>query len=464
MRTKLISDIHNRLGLKSVSSTYVELYINDEFMGLYTLNDAYKLSWIEKVYGEKDATNLYKCESIFDLSTEYSNGCINENEEITDNSEWIDFLKTVENAKSASDLEDIFEIDHFLYEMTIDYLTGAWDHIQNTHNFYLYKQPNGKWIYLSHDFDHDFGQIGEDYLYSPITVTFHEIHLMKILIFDNPTRFEKILSEVIDKVFNPATLFPHIDEIKEYIKPYVVLDKTPDDNGNYPGKLNTGSNDSFTLEQWDAYSEFTNGRSERESYGLKYWTLMKYRYVCDYYHLECDSTYLDDNFQYPVVEELNYDYKKNPKNNYFEDTTEIPFEIQTESPFEIVTEIPIITQTDSEVETTTALTETQTDSTIAFPTETPSETTQQLDDIESSDDETAFEINEPTSIDFNDESDSEEDNTIEINEPTSIDFNDESDSEEEENNDTTEINEPTSTNSKKTVTKTITMIYSTTTN
>jgi len=43
--------------------------------------------------------------------------------------------------------------------MALEYSFGSWDHILRcAHNFYMYKQKNGKWIYLSHDFDHDLGQ------------------------------------------------------------------------------------------------------------------------------------------------------------------------------------------------------------------------------------------------------------------------------------------------------------------
>ncbi|ORX41537.1 hypothetical protein BCR36DRAFT_364100 [Piromyces finnis] len=445
MRTKLISDIHNRLGLKSVSSTYVQLYINDEFMGLYTFNDDYKLSWIEEVYGEKNAKNLYKCDSMIDLLPEYSYGCINENEEIDNDTEWIEFLTAIENAKSAADLEDIFEIDHFLYEMAIDYLTGAYDHIQNTHNYYMYKQPNGKWIYLSHDFDHDFGQVSM-FFNAPITITaaYGNIHLIEVLIFNDSARFEKILSEVISKVFNPSTLYSHIDEIKEYIKPYVILDKTPDANGNYPGHFNTGGIDgNFSLEQWDAYSEFTNGYSDMESYGLKYWILMRYRYTCDYYSLECDSTYLDENYEYPVVEELNvnynydfgfdgwystyYSYEMPTETSIDYNYTEVVFETPTESPSEASNETIVETSTESP-------TETYSDSFIETQTNSSTEPTPTSIDVEYISDDEALEVEE---------------------EVTAID---ESDSEEEEDLVTITA---TATNEIKTITKTVTMIRST---
>jgi len=304
LRTKLMTDIHNRLGLKSISANYVQLYINDEYMGLYILTDSYKLRWAEKVYGEVNSRNLYKCVSMYDLGPRYAEDCENENEEVTDNPEWIEFLTTVENAKSADDLENIFEIDHFLYEMAIEYLVGGWDHIYSSHNFFLYKQPNGKWIYLSHDNDLDIGTLGVGTDELPYEDFLKKIHIMKILILDDPLRFEKILADVIERVFNPATLYPRIDELKKFLRPFVELDKTPNASGKLPGAINERGKISFSLEQWDAYSEFTPSLSDRYMYGLKQWILLKYRYVCQRYAMECEAVYLDDDYEYTIVERL----------------------------------------------------------------------------------------------------------------------------------------------------------------
>lgn len=92
LRTKLVSDIHNRLGLPSISSYYMQLYFNDEYMGLYIITDIYKLSWAEKVFNDKDAKNLYKC-IYSQLKEDDISGCENENSDVTDQSEWVDFLK-----------------------------------------------------------------------------------------------------------------------------------------------------------------------------------------------------------------------------------------------------------------------------------------------------------------------------------------------------------------------------------
>ncbi|OUM70544.1 hypothetical protein PIROE2DRAFT_1434 [Piromyces sp. E2] len=303
LRTKLVSDIHNRLNLKSVSANYVQLYINDEYMGLYIITDALKLSWIENVYGEKDSTTLYNCKGMIDFSPKYYYGCINENEEFNDKTEWMNFLNSVENAKSASDLEDIFEIDQFLYEMALEYLLSGDDHFQSGHNYFLYKQPNGKWIYLSYDFDLDFGyyEMKKDTFEN----TTNKLHIIEILILQDSSRFEKILKDIINRVYNPSILYPHIDEIKQFIKPYVKLDKTVDSNGQYPGRINKNiynMDQFYTMEQWDAYSEYTNLMFFN---GLKYWILMTYRNACKNYNMECDPIYMDENYEFPINEDIN---------------------------------------------------------------------------------------------------------------------------------------------------------------
>jgi len=293
LRTKLVADIHNRLGIKSISATYIQLYINEEYMGFYILYDTYKLSWIESVYGEKDTSTLYKCDTFDDFSEENIGGCINENEDVTDQTEWIAFVKTVEQATSADDLEDIFEIDHFLKEMALEYLLGGWDHIKSGHNFYLYKQPNGKWIYLSQDFDHDIGQ-GTSKVNTPFEKYTSSNHLIDVLILNDSRRFDKILGDIVKDAFNPDLLLPYINELKEFIKPYVIMDKTLNEEGKYPGHLNYESmyTDFYTLEQWENNIEYTSVDMIEKAYGIKFWILSQYRYVCNSYQLDCNSFYL----------------------------------------------------------------------------------------------------------------------------------------------------------------------------
>jgi len=333
LRTKLVSDIHKKLGIKCISSNYAILYINDEYIGLFIMNDAYKKSWIKYEYGEKKTTSLYKGGNNLELHSE--GRFENEDEKTTDLTEIKELLSAIDQAKSAADIEDIFEVDQFINEIAIEYLLGSWDNFNNGNNYYLYKQPNGKWIYLTYDFDNSFGMNMDTIFVGAILPDFPERmaqfnmdypnysikeyfklhhrpeppHIIDILIMKDPTRFEKALSGIVEKVFNPATLYPHIDELKKFIKSSVKKEKVRNEKGIYPGGYNIDSEAVYSYEEWDANSEFTTVKTlyDNNAYGIKYWILAKYRNVCKTYKLECDSVYLDENYQYSVNKEVEFE-------------------------------------------------------------------------------------------------------------------------------------------------------------
>jgi len=134
MRTKLVSDIRNRVGMPSLSANYATLYINNEYLGLFIFTDLYKESWVEYVYGEKDTQSLYKCVYCL-MDFYYRSGFKNENKEATNKKELYEFLAEMTKAQYLSDVESIFDVDQFYKEIAIDVLTSSWDHTY--HNYYI---------------------------------------------------------------------------------------------------------------------------------------------------------------------------------------------------------------------------------------------------------------------------------------------------------------------------------------
>jgi len=336
MRSKLATDVYNRLGLKCIATSYATVTINDEYMGLFTISDAYKDSWIESEYKVANTTSLYQCNTLAFLTLKNAAFlCENTNENVSNTNEYVQLLMTLDKAQSAADIEDIFEVDSFLTQMALEYILGSWDRLLHIgHNYYMFKQPNGKWIYLSYDFDHEFGINMDRGIMGPITVDSPEriqkinfdypnysfndwetnhIHIVDILIRKDPTRFNAILKDVVAKAFNPDVLYPRIDEIKALIQPYVEKDYTPVD-GKLPGRINDIGDEFYNYDQWNANVEFTSVPTDQYfAYGIKYWILAKYRYLCKTYELECNAIYLDESYIYPVnkdVEFKGYDWKK----------------------------------------------------------------------------------------------------------------------------------------------------------
>ncbi len=123
LRSKLSCDMLNRMGVFSISANYIILYVNEEYFGFYVFMDAPKIPWVEQVFGEKDTRNLIKCKEGFEFLT-LQNGmdtCVNEDDEITDMTEWNNFLAALDNAQTVEEIEDIFDVDQFLHLAAWDY-------------------------------------------------------------------------------------------------------------------------------------------------------------------------------------------------------------------------------------------------------------------------------------------------------------------------------------------------------
>ena len=197
-------------------------------MGFYIMLDSIKLSLVEFVYNDPDAITLYLCKSVNNQLTDESSseGCVNENDNVTDNMEWIKLLISLDNANSAKDIEDIFDVDLFLTQVAYEYLAGSCDHFLNFgHNFGLYKPKNDKWKLILNDFDGEFGQNVEmaargleidhndDFNTNYPTYSLKKwskaIHLLYILVFKNSTRFENILKNIVKDV----SIQPHFSHI-----------------------------------------------------------------------------------------------------------------------------------------------------------------------------------------------------------------------------------------------------------
>ncbi|ORX64270.1 coth-domain-containing protein [Anaeromyces robustus] len=288
MRTKLISDIHNRLEIPSVSANYITLNINDEYLGLFILTDRYKTSWVEDVFNEKDTKLLYKCED--STLTKEQSYCINENDEVTDTTEWNELIETLDNAQNVSDIEDIFDVDQFLKEMAIEYLTDGGDHFKSGHNYYMYKPNNGKWKYLAYDYDLDIAT--EECAFSFEDYFDSTIPLINLLILNDPERFEKILKEVITITFNPNILIPHIDNIKEYVKPFIEKEKIETPEGYYPGRFNDDGYYFYTEEEWEDNTEYG---SVDYLPGIKYFISERFQFLSEYYNSTFENETIDDN-------------------------------------------------------------------------------------------------------------------------------------------------------------------------
>ncbi|KAL6617025.1 coth protein-domain-containing protein [Neocallimastix sp. 'constans'] len=324
LRSKIFCDINNRIGQPdSVSANYIKMAINGEDMGFYVIMDAVKLTYVNIEYDDKNSTNLIQCGNLnSDLTMKSMRTCESENDDNPDMTSFQQLLTSLDGASTIEELEEVLNVEVFMKAVLMDYLSGSWDHYcLFGHNFNMYKPPNGKWQIVLYDFDATFGQdLSMGLMYgTPAGVVGNNIntwtqakfenwhgnkHIINIILKDRPELFLSSLQEIVTKAFNPKYLFPHIDNLKKFIRPYVEEDKT-----NKPGRINSRSTCyDYTFSEWDANSEFTHIPTQfmttrSQAYGLKRWILDKFNFVCTTYDIDCSvaSEYLDNQFTYTTT-------------------------------------------------------------------------------------------------------------------------------------------------------------------
>jgi len=315
MRSKITTDILQRSGLIATEVGYTELYVNDEYMGLWVISDSIKNRWIKRKFGDdrEEIKTLYECNGDvirFDDGTAKTR-CINANDEFSDYMEpFNNFVDQVNAAKTRADLEEIMDVDNFIKYMAWEWLMGSFDHFLSYygHNLFWYQQPNDKWVYIPYDHDIELGQDeyigfypnrtfnhGRDIDFTNLSFKEFELDhpIIQVLINDDDTVFRELLDDIISKVFNPDTLLIHIDEVRDVIAPYVKKDR---ESG--AGKINKIGRDSrFTYEHFLLNTEYTyiyDWISGFRSYGLKDWIRRRYNYAAAYYGINTNATSSDE--------------------------------------------------------------------------------------------------------------------------------------------------------------------------
>ena len=169
LRSKLSYNILTQCGLPSPRTSYIKLYINNEYKGLYIHIEHFDEEYIQKRFPNDNEGNLFKCFYGSDLTYHGTNPAyyqntyiLKTNEAVNDYSGLIHLIEVLYNSANANficDIQEVFDVDSYLRTLALEILIGQWDgYAFNKNNYFLYERPSdGKFIFMEYDLDNTFG-------------------------------------------------------------------------------------------------------------------------------------------------------------------------------------------------------------------------------------------------------------------------------------------------------------------
>ena len=252
VREKLFYDTWKNAGMVERRTSFVRMYINHAYYGLYTILEEIDKDWLQRVYGENSG-NLYKCTYPADLvyrgtdqqtykniaSSSTTGGRaydLQTNEQVDNYSDLVELIALLNQPVDAAFIAQIsqkFNLDGLLKAFAIDVATGNWDdYMYNKNNYFLYHNSRtGKFEFIAYDADNTFGVdwVNRDWAtrncldwYTHSEPRPLATKLLSIPVFN--TKFQQYLDTIARQTLNPAFIFPHIDSLKTLITAAVIED------------------------------------------------------------------------------------------------------------------------------------------------------------------------------------------------------------------------------------------------
>ena len=174
IRSKLCWDILRNMEIPAPRANHVELYINNNYYGLYINVEHIDEEFVESRFGNNDG-NLYK--GFWGVDFNYINSNPNSyklqdngrrtydlktNTDEDDYSDLAEFIAVLNNTPLFDlpcKLENVFNVEQYLKVLAFDVITSNWDGpVWNKNNCYIYKNTaTGKFEFIPYDLDNTLG-------------------------------------------------------------------------------------------------------------------------------------------------------------------------------------------------------------------------------------------------------------------------------------------------------------------
>jgi len=241
MRDYLANTLAREFGLPAPRASFVNLYINDEHIGLYTLIEAVDGNFVDERF-EDDDGDLYKPEPpagnltyTGDSAENYEGANLKLNEDTSDLSTFVELVSALNDA--SGDYETVMEVDQalrFLAFHTV--LVNLDSYLGSGHNYYMYEQE-GVFQFIPWDMNEAWGHFacGCDreelvnlYIDEPICGSLINKPLVARLLEVDAYRavYEAALLELVDGLLSAESMQVRIEETADLIRTHVAADPT----------------------------------------------------------------------------------------------------------------------------------------------------------------------------------------------------------------------------------------------
>jgi hypothetical protein len=244
MRESIAYGLSRDFGVPAPRTTYVDLTVNEEHLGLYTLIEQVDGDFLEEHFEDGEG-DCYKPEGSTgnlgywgdDISS-YPGMELTTNEDSSDHSAFLNFAN-IFNLEDLSEIPTVLDVDSALRYLAINtLLTNLDSYIGTGHNYYFYEDL-GVFYVLLWDMNEAFGQfpcscdreglVGfliDDPTCGPLSSKPLVERLFQVPAYVDT--YYDYLQELIDGLFSPAAMAERINVTSELIGAYVEADSTTD--------------------------------------------------------------------------------------------------------------------------------------------------------------------------------------------------------------------------------------------
>ena len=243
MRTYLAQHLLRGAGVPSSRTSYVQLYVNNEYKGLYVHLEHIDDEFLDLRFPGQANGNLWKSAYGADLNWWGANPSsyqdvyeLKTNEDSADYTALVHFIDVLNNTPASSfvcAIQEVMDVDLFLRTIALEILMGQWDgYAYNKNNYFLYQRENdGKMVYISYDLDNTFGidwfginwALRNVYTWAPSNQA-RPLYTKLLAVTYFKDRFTYHLTDILNSVWDVASLQTMLEQKQQLISPAALAD------------------------------------------------------------------------------------------------------------------------------------------------------------------------------------------------------------------------------------------------